>query len=278
VCETVRERLEPAIPVIGAVAVDGVDWVRLDGPHTGRVSQSERDLMTAEFLLLDRPTPFATPEQLRQAYAPSHPIPLELMDIGADRAAAAARGGPAGQAERAWITVTLDRAAERHTVLPDPDAARLISDVQHVPMRDHAWASMERETTSRHAELWRDLLTRSPDDPAPSESPKSAVPAIAPVASLAAFAHWLDGDAVKARVALDRIPPGTNYHMASLVNLALEIGMNPRSWTPHDDLDGLQPHESLREESQRRPPGGPSHAVHERPKPPHGRSPDGPRR
>lgn len=281
VCETVRERLEPAIPVIGVVAVDGVDWVRLDGPHSGQVSQSEQDLMTAEFLLRGRPTPFATLERLRQAYAPSHPIPDELMLSDAESAAAAARGGPAGQAEREWITVTLDRAAEGHTVLPDPDAARLINDVQHTPLRDHVWASMERDTASRHAELWRDLLTRSPDDPAPSESPdspKAPVPAVAPVASLAAFAHWLDGDALKARVALDRIPPGTNYQMARLVNLALEIGMNPRAWTPHDDLEGPQPDESLREESHRGPSGGLRHALRERPEPPHGRGLDGPHR
>ncbi|GAA2153510.1 uncharacterized protein DUF4192 [Humibacillus xanthopallidus] len=281
VCETVRERLEPAVAVIGAVAVDGVDWVRLDGPHRGQVSQSERDLMTAEFLLRGRPTPFASPEQLRQAYASSHPIPQEHMDIGADRAATAARGGPAGHAEREWITATLDRAAAGHTVLPDPDAARLISDVQHVPLRDHAWASMERDTASRHAELWRDLLTRSPDDPtspASPDSPKSPVPAVAPVASLTAFAHWLDGDAVKARVALDRIPPGTSYQMARLVNLALEVGMNPRAWTPRDDFAGSQPDESLREESQRRPSVGQGQAIREPPKPPDGCGRDGPPR
>lgn len=278
VCETVRKRLEPAVAVIGAVAVDGVDWVRLDGPHSGQVSQSERDLMTAEFLLLNRPTPFASPEQLRQAYAPSHPIPQEHMDIGADRAATAARGGPAGDTEREWITATLDRAAAGHTVLPDLDAARLISDVQQRPLRDHAWASMERETASRHAELWRDLLTRSPDDPAPAESPKSPVPAVAPVASLAAFAHWLDGDAVKARVALDRIPPGTNYQMARLVNLALEVGMNPRAWTPRDESAASQPDESLGEEYQRRPSVGQGQAIREPPKPPHGCGRDGPRR
>lgn len=87
-CETVRERLEPAVAVIGAVAVNGVDWARLDGPHSGQVSQSEQDLMTAEFLLLNRPPPFATPEQLRQAYAPGHPVPDELMALGAERAEA----------------------------------------------------------------------------------------------------------------------------------------------------------------------------------------------
>ena len=54
---------------------------------------------------------------------------------------------------------------------------------------------------------------------------------VAAVASLTAFAHWLDGDAVKARVALDRVPPGTAYQMARLINLALELGMDPRTWS-----------------------------------------------
>ena len=140
VCDTVRERLAPTIPVIGAVAVDGDGWVRLDGPNRGEVTQSDRDLMTAEFLLLDRATPFATPGQLRQAYAPNHPIPDQVMALAAERAAAAARGGPRGELERQWITAILGRAAAGHTVLPDADAARLIAGVQHIPLRDRARA------------------------------------------------------------------------------------------------------------------------------------------
>src|SRR4051812_11651127 len=35
VCDTVREGLEPAVPVIGAVAVDGDRWLRLDGMQRG---------------------------------------------------------------------------------------------------------------------------------------------------------------------------------------------------------------------------------------------------
>ena len=240
--------------------------------------------MTAEFLLLNRPTPFASPEQLRQAYGPGRPLPNQLMALAAEHAAAAARGGRMGEVEREWITATLDRAAAGHTVLPDPEAARLVSDVQHVPLRDHAWASMERETASWQAELWRDLLTRTPDDPTSPEFPESAESqrspglAVAPVASLAAFAHWLDGDAVKARVALDRIPPETGYEMARLVNLALEVGINPRAWTRPDDRDGSQPDESRSAGSHRRPSGGLSHAILEPPQPPRGRGTDGPRR
>lgn len=264
VCETVRERVEPAVAVIGSVAVHGVDWVRLDGPHSGQVSQSERDLMTAEFLLLNRPPPFASPEQLRHAYAPGHPVPEELMVLAGERAEAAARGGPMGDAEREWITAAMDRAAAGHTVLPDRDAARLIADVQHTPLRDHAWKSMERCSAPRHAELWRDLLTRCPD------GPKSPVP---PVASLTAFAHWLDGDAVKARVALDRIPAGTTYPMARLIDLALEVGMHPRAWTVPDDLSEPQHQETEQPRS-----AGLSHAIHEPPKPSPGPGMHGPSR
>ncbi|TQM63788.1 DUF4192 domain-containing protein [Humibacillus xanthopallidus] len=276
VCDTVRERLEPKVPVIGAVAVDGDDWVRLDGPHHGQVTQSDRDLMTAEFLLLERPTPFATPAQLRQAYAPGRAVPDQLMVLAAERAAAAACGGRLGEAEREWISRTLDRGAASHTVLPDADAARLIADVQHTPLRDHAWASMERSTPPRHAELWRDLLTRCPESPADATSPESTavpVPPVAAVASLTAFAHWLDGDAVKARVALDRVPAGTAYPMARLIDVALELGMDPWTWTVPDDLDGPQHDPSASSKSV-----GLRRAIHEPPKPPAGRGPGGPHR
>ncbi|WP_404388811.1 DUF4192 family protein [Humibacillus xanthopallidus] len=272
VCDTVRERLESAIPVIGAVMVDGDGWVRLDGPNRGEVTQSDRDLMTAEFLLLDRPMPYATPGQLRQAYAPGRPVADELIAPAAERAAAAARGGPEGEVERQWITAILGRAAAGGTVLPEAYAARLIADVQHIPLRDQAWASMERSTAPRHAELWRDLLTRCPDSPASPEPSSSPGSAVAAVASLAAFAHWLDGDAVKARVALDRVPAGTAYQMARLINLALELGMDPRTWSASDDVAGPHPDPSPS------PKSGLSRAIRESPKPPPGPGPAGPHR
>lgn len=276
VCDTVRERLQPTIPVIGAVAVDGDGWVRLDGPHRGEVTQSDRDLMTAEFLLLDRPTPYGTPGQLRQAYAPGRPVANELISAAADRSAAAARGGPEGEAEREWITTLLDRAAGGHTVLSDDDAARLIADVQHIPLRDQAWASMERSTAPRHAELWRDLLTRCPTSAESGETSESSTTPgspVAAVASLAAFAHWLDGDAVKARVALDRVPPGTAYQMARLIHLALELGMDPRTWSASREGDGPHPDPFPSTTSM-----GLRRATHEPPKPPPGRGPAGPHR
>ncbi|WP_344252334.1 DUF4192 domain-containing protein [Terrabacter carboxydivorans] len=276
VCDAVRERLEPAIPVIGAVAVDRDVWVRLDGPHSGQVTQSDRDLMTAESLLLERPTPFATPGQLRQAYAPGRPVPDQLMVLTAERAAAAAGGGRVGEVEREWITTTLDSAAAGHTVLPDADAARLIADVQHTPLRDHAWASMERSTAPRHAELWRDLLTRCPESLVDPTSPESTMAPVAPVASLTAFAHWLDGDAVKARVALDRVPAGTAYQMARLIDVALELGMDPRTWTVADDVDEVDgPHH---DPSASPKSVGLSRAIHEPPKAPPGPGPAGPPR
>jgi hypothetical protein len=96
---------------------------------------------------------------------------------------------------------------------------------------------------------------------------------VAAVASLAAFAHWLDGDAVKARVALDRVPAGTAYQMARLINLALELGMDPRTWSASRDVDGPHPDPSASSKA-----GGLSHAMRGSPKPPPGRRPAGPHR
>lgn len=100
VCETVGRRIDPTIAVIGVVAVDGADWARLDSPNSSQVSQGERDLMTAEFLLLDRPTPFATAQQLRHAYTPQPPDPSRTPCAG-----------PEPQADQRRTHVVL---AERH--------------------------------------------------------------------------------------------------------------------------------------------------------------------
>ncbi|MER7071934.1 DUF4192 family protein [Terrabacter sp. NPDC000476] len=158
--------------------------------------------------------------------------------------------------------------------------------MQLTPLRDYVWASMERSTAPRHAELWRDLLTRCPESRERPESPTShtspestgaPVPSVSAVASLTAFAHWLDGDAVKARAALARVPAGTAHLMARLVDVALELGMDPRTWSlapeDRDDLDAPHHDPSASPKSV-----GLGHAIDEPPKASPGRGNAGPPR
>lgn len=105
------------------------------------------------------------------------------------------------------------------------DAARLIGDVQAVPQRDHAVALMTRQESSAHAALWKDLLTRSPEQ------------ARTPVASLAAFGAWLHGNGMAARLALEPLTdPGDR--MARLITAMVTAGADPKNWKPPHSASG----------------------------------------
>lgn len=77
---------------------------------------------------------------------------------------------------------------------------------------------MSRENATSHTALWTDLTRRAPDE------------VRTPAASLLAFSSWLKGDGAKAWCALDQIPDGPPYSMASLVATVLQEGVNPAVW------------------------------------------------
>jgi hypothetical protein len=156
--------------------------------------------------------------------APGTPLPAEAMR----RASAAARvsvdSGEAAATERAWMTLTLQRFTATGARPNEADAARMVSNVQHIGLRDHAWASMDTQNAASHAAFWKDLLIRSPEGTQ------------APTASLTAFAHWLSGDGIQARMALERVPDDPPYSMARLVTMALTVGMDPKGWSLPPEL------------------------------------------
>jgi len=120
-----------------------------------------------------------------------------------------------------WVQRTIRRHLRGDAALSTEDAGRLLVLVAGVPLRDVAWAEMTREDATRHVELWRDLVRRSPADLLPAP------------AALLAFAAWLAGQGALAWCALDRctaVEPG--YSMAECIALLLEHAVPPSVWTP----------------------------------------------
>ena len=224
VCHGVRAHLTPNTVVAVSAVIHEDRWVRLDGVGTGTIGQGDRDLFAAEFALRGQGPPAGTEAELRAMFAPAGTLPQEGMSGCLDTAQAAALDPVLAAVERNWITLALGRGFAAGGRLDDAQAGRLIADVQHVAFRDHVWAGMNQQNAAAHAELWRDLLTRSP---AGTE---------APAASLAAFANWLNGHGVHARLALEGVPSGTPYPMAKLIDLALQTGMDPKLWKVPPEL------------------------------------------
>lgn len=223
-CQQLRARLEPETAVVAAAVVRGDQWVRLDCVDSGAIQRGTRDWFAAECAFRGHRAPYASEEELKRSFQPAAPLSVEAMQTATEAARAAFASESTAETERTWMTLALERFAATGTRLSEADAARMVCDVRHVGLRDHAWASMDTQNAATHAAFWKDLLTRSPDG------------AQAPTASLTAFAHWLNGDGIQARVALERVPDEPTYTMARLVNTALEVGMNPKTWSVPPEL------------------------------------------
>lgn len=99
-----------------------------------------------------------------------------------------------------------------------------------VPVRDVAWAEIDREGAAAHVELWRDLVRRCPVHLLPGP------------ASLLAFAAWQAGDGALAWCAIDRCHEAdADYSMAAAVARLLVEAVPPQTWTriPQEALQVL---------------------------------------
>ena len=121
-------------------------------------------------------------------------------------------------------------AAGRHRHLAEvgsdwsPDtAARVIRDLAHQDLRDLVWCDLSRRAADAHAEVWRSLLRRSPEERA------------APVAAVLAFSAWLAGHGALAWCAVERAREvDADNVLAGLVAHALEQAVPPSTWVPFD--------------------------------------------
>jgi hypothetical protein len=223
-CKQLRARLEPGTVVVATAAVQEDQWVRLDRADSGAIAQSTRDRFAAEYAFRGHRAPYGSEEALKTSFQPAAPLSVQAMQTATGAAGAAVVSESAAETERTWMTLALERFTATGTRLSEADAARMVCDVQHIGLRDHAWALMDTQNAATHAAFWKDLLTRSPHGTQ------------APTASLTAFAHWLNGDGIQARLALERVPDEPPYTMARLVNTALELGMDPKTWSTPPEL------------------------------------------
>jgi hypothetical protein len=250
------DALQPACPVTAALTVNGDRWVRLDRPEHGTVAEATRDRLTAEFLYRSQPVPYPSQEEHQQSFA-AGPDVINPHTMEAATTAAAGRAGDPEQslAEQTWIGDAVAQHASTRHPFSEADAARLLADVQHIGLRDHAWSTIERRHAADHAHMWKNLLTRAPEG------------AQAPAASLAAYAFWVAGDGMSARAALERIPPDQPYSMANLISTALAAGINPKNVPLPSELPA-----ELRTQPSAPPSTGIQHQMKEPPGQPPGTS------
>ena len=152
-----------------------------------------------------------------------------ILAVGDEACRRAVAGGPsvpgviADQlcAEGRWLQRAVRTALADPGAMTGSDAGRLLVLVALEPLREVAWAEIERANAAEHVELWRALVRRAPSDLRPAP------------AALLAFSAWLHGDGALAWCALERcfeVDPddALGHHVAAV----LESATPPTVWAP----------------------------------------------
>lgn len=254
ICDAVADALEPATAVIDRIAAQGDSWVRVgdargNGIDDGTITQADRDRIAVAFIGRAGRSPYGSLDQMQASFESTGEDLSQAVVWAADRMSMAGGRGDrdAVAGEQRWMTHAIEGFVARPQRLSSEDAARLIGDVQRVALRDHALDLMTREEAAGHAALWKDLLTRSPEK------------ARTPVANLAAFGAWLDGDGMGGRLALERATDPSDT-LSPLIGQMLERGLDPAGWeqsTPGPMEGGRGAGESSGRHDPRRDPPSP---------------------
>ena len=103
--------------------------------------------------------------------------------------------------------------------LDDDEVAWLAALLDHLPVRDDAWAAIDRDP-ALHVRLWTEVVRRA-------EPRWCAAPA-----ALLGFAAWQAGDGIVASMAVDRaLTADPDYALAQLLSEVLAGGLPPSAWT-----------------------------------------------
>ncbi|HQR27322.1 MAG TPA: DUF4192 domain-containing protein [Nocardioides sp.] len=127
--------------------------------------------------------------------------------------------GGAAPDETGWAVATLDAAVREGVALEAPDAARMLTALTDLDVRDAVWRRMTRATARQHLRVWTDLVRAAPEG-------MVAAPAV-----LLGFAAWLGGDGALAWCALDRcLADEPSYSLGHLLARALSDAVPPSHW------------------------------------------------
>ena len=135
------------------------------------------------------------------------------------RVAAAVRDPGGARAGPGWLPATVSGHVAAGSVPDDGEAARMLTCVVDVEVRDAALGLLSRDTAEAHARLWGDLVRRAPED------------LVAPAAAVLGFAAWVWGNGALAWCAVDRcLIADPDYRLAHYLAHALTHAVPPSMW------------------------------------------------
>ncbi len=118
-----------------------------------------------------------------------------------------------------WLPAAVSGHVAAGSVSDDGEAARLLTCLLDVQIRDAALGLLSRETAESHARFWGDLVRRAPEE------------LVAPAAAVLGFAAWVWGNGALAWCAVDRcLAADPDYRLAHYLADALTHAVPPSMW------------------------------------------------
>ena len=218
--DAVADRGRGVLRVVDSLHVHGDLWTSLTGAGEGLVPAEARSRFAAEAVAAGRVLPAKSRTSIAAQLHGGDVAPVAAqLPAARTHIHALADDEAALMGEESWINARIGRFVGDHIPLSDTEAARMLADMETLPLRDSAWSAMRQAEAQAHVSLWTDLTRRAPED------------AKTPAASLLAFAAWLSGDGARAWIALDQIPQQQKHHaLAGLVTTALITATPPDIW------------------------------------------------
>jgi len=213
--------------VLMCIRADGARWFPVGTGHAGDAVGRPYDVRSHALTsrsVYDGKVTFRSREELADSLAPVDPDLVE--EVQAAHAALPPLAGGDRELltrEGQWL-LALIRAAVAEGSVPVPeDIARMARAVAHPDVRDLTWCHADRQEAARHADLWRAVVQRCPQE------------IVASPAGVLAFMAWLSGDGALAWCAIDRsLSADPDHTLARLVADALQSATPPTSWRPVD--------------------------------------------
>jgi hypothetical protein len=141
-------------------------------------------------------------------------------DPAAVAGVAAAVGDLTGPvAGASWLLAIVTAHVRAGSVPDDGEAARLLTCLVDVEVRDAALGLLRRNSAGAHARFWGDLVRRAPED------------LVAPAAAVLGFAAWVGGNGALAWCAVDRcLACDSDYRIAHYLAQVLTHAVPPSVW------------------------------------------------
>ena len=203
--------------------IEVIDMLRADGRRWFPMLRSRRSVPSAGVAYDVSAHPFAAESVLSGRVTHRSRAELEATvapdPVAVARVAAAVRDPTLPGAGPSWLPETVVGHVAAGSVPADGDAARLLTSLVDVPVRDLALGLLSRDTAGAHARLWGDLVRRAPDD------------LVAPAAAVLGFAAWLSGNGALAWCAVDRcLEADPDYRIAHSLAHILTKAVPPSMW------------------------------------------------